>query len=111
MPVCPSCFAYYVRAPCPYCADAGNVNPITRSVIRKPATATRGPHITKEKPLKTKVENLQSKTDSLQEEMQQLKSELTEKNRIVTQLEADLRSCNDDKNFLLNKISETEGDE
>jgi len=111
MPLCSSCFAYYVRAPCPYCADAGNVNPITRSIIRKPATATRGPHITKEKPLKRKVENLQSKTDTLQEEMQQIKSELTEKNRIVTQLEADLRTCNDDKNFLLNKISEIEGDE
>lgn len=109
MPVCTSCFAYYVRAPCPYCADTGSPAPGTSVGVRTSSAATGGLRAPAEKPLRRQVEDLQGKNELLQKETLKLKEELTEKNRIIARLEAELRSSNEDKNFLLTKISELEG--
>lgn len=106
MPVCPSCFAYYVRAPCPYCADKGH--PRTPESQFESSKLTRNV-VTEERTLRRQVTNLQGKVELLQKENQRQKEELTDKNRVIARLESDLRSTQDDRDFLLSKIAELEG--
>jgi len=110
MPVCPSCFAYYVRAPCPYCSDTGQPATI-ESRTQSWNSQTIGVRASEETYLKKQVEDLQGKVELLQKENQSLKGELTEKTRIIARLEAELRSSQDDRNFLLSRLSELEGTE
>ena len=63
------------------------------------------------KKLQRQLDTLQGKIEQIQKENQNLKEELTEKNRIISRLEADLRSSVEDKSFLLNRISELESTE
>ncbi|MFQ6125226.1 MAG: hypothetical protein ACE5R6_11580 [Candidatus Heimdallarchaeota archaeon] len=106
MPVCPSCFAYYVRSPCPYCADKGHPR-ISESQFEslKPSSEVA----TEEKAIRRQVTDLQGKVELLQTENQRQKEEITEKNRVIAGLESELRSVQDDRDFLLSKIAELEG--
>ncbi|MFX0195508.1 MAG: hypothetical protein ACFFCW_05230 [Candidatus Hodarchaeota archaeon] len=105
MPVCPSCFAYYVRAPCPYCADKGH--PRTPEIEFGSSQAT-SVVVSEDRTLRRQVADFQGKVELLQKENQRQKEELTEKNRVIARLEAELRSIQDDRDFLLKKIAELE---
>ncbi len=105
MPVCPSCFAYYVRAPCPYCADQGHPRTPDTQFGSSQATSVV---VSEEKTIRRQVADLQGKVELLQKENQRQKEELTEKNRVIARLEAELRTIQDDRDFLLKKIAELE---
>jgi len=108
MPVCPSCFAYYVRAPCPYCADKGHPRtPESQFESLKPTSEV----VTEDRALHRQVTDLQGKVELLQKENQNQKEELTDKNRVIARLESELRSIQDDRDYLLSKIAELEGKE
>jgi len=112
MPVCQRCFAYYVRAPCPYCADTGIGQPAdagSQSHFESKLQLTTPDKMMESKKLQRQIDSLQGKIEQIQKENQNLKGELTEKNRIISRLEADLRSSVEDRSFLLNRISELEG--
>lgn len=105
MPVCPSCFAYYVRAPCPYCADKGHPRTPETQFGSSQATSVV---VSEDKTIRRQVADLQGKVELLQKENQRQKEELTEKNRVIARLEAELRTIQDDRDFLLKKIAEME---
>jgi len=105
MPVCPSCFAYYVRAPCPYCADKGH--PRTPETQFGSTQATNVV-VSEDKTIRRQVADLQGKVELLQKENQRQKEELTEKNREIARVEVKLRSIQEDRDFLLKKIADLE---
>lgn len=115
MPVCQRCFAYYVRAPCPYCADTGTGQPAadagSQSHFQSKLQLTTPDKLMESKKLQRQLDSLQGKIEQIQKENQNLKEELIEKNRIISRLEADLRTSVEDRSFLLNRISELEGSE